>query len=666
MTRDETLAHQVLQLLFCKLLDEGVSAPDDVVAFQVMPSESAGSLRARIDDLFARVQAKFPHVFDRSETLKLDPGSVEYVVRALQAGSLRAAGRDVIGDAFETFIGPALRGGDGQFFTPRNVVQMIVDLVDPEPEHVAIDPACGAAGFLVAIVDRVFHKLESRARIEGWAPSELHRRKEAYVSRCLIGIEKDEFLARVARAYLTILGETEASVFCENSLVPPNRWKKETRENVRLAEFDLVLTNPPFGARIPVSGRDVLAQYDLGRKWKRRKDGRLEPTDSIHSDQPPQVLFLERSLQLLRPGGRLGIVLPESMLGNPSYEHVVRWLLSTTEPLAVVTMPEALFKTSGKGGTHTKACVLLVRKRGDNSAPPPPFFMAEAKWCGHDSRGNPTLRAISTGGVELLDDLPTIVGRFREFEAGRLAVQDHLGFLIGRESIRNHILVPKYYEPEISAHLSQLETTHELRTMGSLVERGLVSITTGVEVGKMAYGTGTIPFVRTSDLSSWEIKLDPKHGVSEEIYNTLRRKAEVRPGDILMVRDGTYLIGTSAIVTAHDRRMLFQSHIFRIRSTRPELLDPFLLFAALNSPIVKRQIRTKQFTQDIIDTLGNRILEVVVPLPRDERWRSRIATGTREIVLARSELRERARKLALQVEGDVTLDDEDRAALDDL
>jgi type I restriction enzyme M protein len=163
----------------------------------------------------------------------------------------------------------------------------------------------------------------------------------------------------------------------------------------------------------------------------------------------------------------------------------------------------------------------------------------------------------------------------------------------------------------------------------------------------MAYGTGRIPFIRTSDLSNWEIKADFKHGVSQEIYERHRRKADVTPRDILMVRDGTYLIGTTAMVTESDVPMLFQSHICCIRVLRSELIDPWVLFVALNTPIVKQQIRAKQFTQDIIDTLGQRVLELSLPIPFDPVLKRSYAESARQIFAERARLRDKARSLPL-------------------
>ena len=533
---------------------------------------------------------------------------------------------------------------------------MLVEILDPEPGEIIIDPACGSGGFLIGALEHVWAKIERNRADKGWTQAQVDKKKRDVASRCFRGLDKDAFLTKVTKAYMAIIGDGRGGIFCENSLKPPSEWQHGAQGVVDLGRFDVVLTNPPFGTKIKIKGTNLISQFDLGYKWRRKaKTDELQKTSILHEDQPPQILFLERCLQLLKPGGRLGIVLPESILGNPSYEHVVTYLLKTTRIQAVITMPESLFKTSGKGGTHTKVCVLVLQKVSGSKDYR--SFMADVKWCGHDSRGNPTIRRNSSGEEQLLDEVSEVAPRFRAFLAGQLGTGDHRGFSWHFDGLQR-ILVPKYYNPEIANTLSRLAVSHEIVTMGSLVENLIVSIGTGIEIGKMAYGTGTIPFIRTSDLSNWEIKADFKHGISEKLYREVERKVDVRPDDILLVRDGTYLIGTTAMVTASDVPMLFQSHIYRIRVLQPDRLDPWLLFIALNTPVVKQQIWAKQFTQDIIDTLGQRILELQLPLPKDLATRRALAESASRIVTERVRLREQVRQLPVTLQGQ-EIDDAD-------
>ncbi len=651
ITRDEALAQEIINILFCKILDEQETDQDKTVTFRAGVGEKPETVRERILELFERVKtATYEDVFDKNDTISLDVDSLCYVVGELQNYCVMDADRDAIGDAFEVFIGPALRGSEGQFFTPRNVVKMMVEILDPKPGEKIIDPACGSGGFLIGALEYVWKQLRSQTKRKGWTEKQLFKREVEVATDCFRGIDKDAFLAKVCKAYMALVGDGRGGVFCANSLSRPEEWPHGLREKARHGVFDIVMTNPPFGNKIVVKGDAILSQYDLGYKWNRDKStGRFEKTSIIHEDQPPQLLFLERCLQLLKPGGRMGIVLPESILGNPSYEHVISYILENTRLIAVITMPESLFKTSGKGGTHTKVCTLLLAK--EKTTEPYDIFMAEAKWCGHDSRGNPTLRKNAQGEMELLDDVPVITERYRQIMQEGRKVIDHLGFVLRSDKIQNRILVPKYYNPEITRDLQRLKKTHALVTVGDLVKEKKVSVDTGIEIGKMAYGTGTIPFIRTSDFSNWEIKADFKHGVSQDVYDEYQGKIDVEPGDVLMVRDGTYLIGTTAIVTKSDVPMLFQSHIYRVRVLDKKAIDPWLLFACLNALIVKRQIRAKQFTQDIIDTLGKRLFEVVLPIPKDAKIREKIAEETRRVIETRVQLRNRAKEIAFEVEG---------------
>lgn len=305
--------------------------------------------------------------------------------------------------------------------------------------------------------------------------------------------------------------------------------------------------------------------------------------------QTPQVLFIEKCLNLLKEDGKLGIVAPESMFCNPSHRYIMKYVEKHARIDAVVSMPEELFQPN----THAKTCIVVLTKYGKKTKPENhPIFMGVAKWCGHDSRG-----------IEIpYDDIPLIIERYKKFKSGEDLKYDHLGFIIDSVDIKNSIYLPIYYNPEIQEKLSELKNTHDLVSIGELLEQNLISISTGDEVGKLAYGTGQIPFIRTSDIANWEIKIDPKQGLSEEIYESVKDKQDVKPYDILMVKDGTYLVGTCAMISENETKIVYQSHLYKIRCNDFDKLDPWLLLALLSSPIVKVQIRSKQFTQDIIDT----------------------------------------------------------------
>ncbi|MHB1845351.1 MAG: restriction endonuclease subunit S domain-containing protein [Deltaproteobacteria bacterium] len=193
----------------------------------------------------------------------------------------------------------------------------------------------------------------------------------------------------------------------------------------------------------------------------------------------------------------------------------------------------------------------------------------------------------------------------------------HLGFTHRRSTLVNRILIPRYYDPELEADLKIAERADGAAwiPLGQLVDDGTLKVSTGVEVGKMAYGTGAIPFIRTSDLVDWELFRDPTQGVSEAVSSRYNPKGVLQEDDVVLVRDGTYLVGSSALVLKEDLPALFCGGLYRLRVAKKKPLGPHALLGLLNLPLVRRQMRCKQFTRDVIDTLGPRLLEVRVPPP---------------------------------------------------
>ncbi len=619
-TRDETLLEEVIKCLFCKLYLNHQK--------NKLPSYNSFELLNQYRNAFAEIKKLLPNLYKQDEELLLDPVSLAYVDGNLEALQLGTFDNDPFGDAYEAFIGSGVRGQEGQFFTPQNAVHLLISMVDPKPGERVIDPACGAGGFLSGTVRHLLR--------QGVAAT------EAVAN--VYGVDKDYFLANLASARLSISTLTPANIYCGDSLAWQGENGHEFELSNRFGTFDVVLTNPPFGSRIVAASRQVQKTFQLGHKWRwERRAGIYKQISELQSSVPPQVLFIERCLTLAKPGGRLGIVVPESLISSKIHRYVMQYIRQHADVRAVIGMPEELFKTSGKGGTHTKTALLFLQKHPDDNNSSNFIFMAEAKWCGQDSRGQKIHK----------DDLPFIEEKFASFQQGKLIGASHLGYSVAKAKIVDDIFAPRYYNPEVEGEISALEVTHDLVTIGELVSNGLLEITKGDEIGKLSYGTGPIPFVRTSDISNWEVKVDPKHCVSEEIYRELAPKQDVREGDILMVKDGTYLIGTCAFITKYDTKILFQSHLYKLRVTDPDKLSPYLLLAALSSKPVQRQIKAKRFTQDIIDSLGDRILELILPLPKEVRRREKVINMVKRSIEERVEARELARRARVEIVGDM-------------
>ena len=402
-TRDEVLAQQLINIIFCKIYDEKYTAPEDVVKFRAGIDEKPKEVEKRILDLFKEVKTNLPEVIDSEDKITLDTKSLMFIVGELQNYSLMESERDVIADAFETFIGHALKGGLGQFFTPRNVVKMIVDILQPNENDKIIDPACGSGGFLIESLKSVWDKINQKYSKLGWSEVEISKKKIEVATRNFRGIDKDYFLSKVAKAYMNLVGDGTTGIFCEDSLENPRNWRSEAKTKIELGTFDVLLTNPPFGSTIKVEGEEKLKQFDLAHQWKRAKSGSEFEKNGIKDKEAPQILFIERCLQLLKNGGRMAVVLPDGIFGNESESYVRNWILQNAKIIAIIDIPLETFLPH----TGTKTSVIILQKvKKEKLAENYPIFLSIAEYCGHDRRGKEIEK----------DDIPEVAAYFHRWK----------------------------------------------------------------------------------------------------------------------------------------------------------------------------------------------------------------------------------------------------------
>ena len=627
ISRDEKIAQNIMRILFCKIYDEKNRKTDELVDIANRPDEALSIFAKRIKLVFSNVKTQYSDIFKQDEEIEINDAELSYIISKLEKFSLLDADRDIIADAFEELIGTSFRGGEGQFFTPRNVVQMMIDILQPKKGDKIIDPACGSGGFLAHILQ--------------------HLQRQNINDYYITGIDKDLFLSKLAKIYLTLIGEDDYHIYCENSLEQPTKWAKQTKQNITLNSFDLILTNPPFGAKIPVIGDELLRQYNLGYHWKLIQ-GKWQITNKLRDKQPPQILFIERIIQLLKEGGRAGIVLPEGIFGNPSDRYIWEFIKQKASILGVVSLSQETFQPS----THTKTSVVFLEKKKNNRDK---IFMGIAKAIGHDKNGKEIFKIDKDGshiynkdGKLILDDeTPIIAEKFKSFLNGGIKEEDYLGYVIKTKEIFENIYIPESYNPEVKQKLQQLEKSgkYKLTTIKELINKNVLKITRGNEIGSRNYGTGEIPFVRTTDIVNWEIKLNPIKAVSEKIYEKYRKQQDVKENDILFVNDGTFLIGRSALITSLDVKCIIQSHLRKIRVLKSEIISPYYFFYLLNTKIVQKQIKQKTFVQATLSTLGNRINDLILPIHTDKNEIEKISYEIKEIFKKKIEIRKKTNNI---------------------
>ena len=419
---------ELLKLIFCKIHDEQQS---DEVQFYAGTKERHGmngplKVQKRIEALFNKVKDDYPTIFKRSETIDLKPVVLAYLVSQLQMYSLLESDIDVKGRAYEEIVGSNLRGDRGEFFTPRNICSMAVAMLDPTEKQLVLDPACGTGGFLIIAMNHVIEKIRS-AEMAKWG-NNLKRAEDAvkgrirkFAERFIVGMDFNPELVKASKMNMVMNNDGAGSLFQANSLEAQATWEADLVKRKVMGRVDILLTNPPFGSKIPVTEPNILEKYDLGYIWNYDKSAdRWKKSDIIKKSQPPEILFIERCVKFLKPGtGRAAIVLPDGILGSPGLGYVREWILSNTWILASIDLhpdtfqPDVSIQTSVLVLQRKPDGVIAVetaaRRINDYSV-----FMAVGSHVGHDKRGHKTYVRDSKGN-EIIEEGEELV---KEWEAG--------------------------------------------------------------------------------------------------------------------------------------------------------------------------------------------------------------------------------------------------------
>ncbi|MBC6716950.1 N-6 DNA methylase [Aurantimonas sp. DM33-3] len=419
---------ELLKLIFCKIADER----GDDIQFYAAAEERHGingplKVKERIGRLFAGVKERYGTIFRASDDIELDPRVLAYLVSQIQMYSLLESDVDVKGRAYEEIVGSNLRGDRGEFFTPRNVCAMAVAMLQPGEKELVLDPACGTGGFLIAamssVVERIRVAEESKNRTN-LERVELAVRDRAvdYAQKFIVGIDFNPELVKAAKMNMVMNNDGSGALFQANSLEVEARWSDELRAMKLRGHVDILVTNPPFGSKIPIDEPSILRQYDLGHIWSYDEEAdRWAMTEDLQKRQPPEILFIERCVQFLKPGtGRAALVLPDGILGSPGLGYVRQWLLRHTKVLASIDLHADTFQP----GVSVQTSLVVIQRKTDElikiedaagQLQDYEIFMAMADRIGHDKRGTRTYKRLPDGAEEVI----ATTRRFKEYVEGK-------------------------------------------------------------------------------------------------------------------------------------------------------------------------------------------------------------------------------------------------------
>lgn len=422
---------QFLYLIFAKMHDErqpndrrrfwaGRFEKDGQLVDEQFDREGQKAIRNRITPLFEEVKKKYSTVFRGSEEITLSDRALAFMVAELAKYDFGRTDVDAKGAAYQEIVGTNLRGDRGQYFTPRGPIQLMVSMLDPKPNERVLDPSCGTGGFLTATLAHLAHKFQAEAGIEPGAEStqelaSIQERLSEFVRKNLFGADFDPFLVRATMMNLSMAANEPGNVFYMDSLAFPRghlAGVEPAKLAIPLGSVDVIMTNPPFGSEIPITDPQLLRDYELARKPGKQEDD-FAWGDGYQKAVAPEVLFIQRAVDWLKPGGRMGIVLPDGILGNPGDEYIRRWILRHCWVLASIDLPVEVFIVEANVNILTS--LLLLKKKPQSVIQAEdlgkrtdyPVFMAVAEKVGFDRRGN-TLYKRSPDGEELLEEVEEV------------------------------------------------------------------------------------------------------------------------------------------------------------------------------------------------------------------------------------------------------------------
>lgn len=639
-TRPEQRLNEMANLLIVKMESDKVGAnrPDRELLFQIR--ENPEDTARLVNELYRETKKTRPELFLETDPdhIALGSDTLQSAVAELQGLRLKSVSPRALSTAFQVFRTNNLKIGDGQYFTPARVIEASIPLMDITDEDKVIDPAGGTGGFIfeayVSVSSQCDGDLGRQADLRTWAHDKLFM------------VDRDSINVKLARALMVGVGDGSTHVFVGDS-VREQKWKTEfpalSYECMKRESYTVVVTNPPFGKDLRVTARDGrLGKYSICRHSKNGK-----PSEEF-CDTELGIVFVEQAHRLLKPGGRLGIVLPETYFFSSSYEWFREWLVERFDLRGVLNIPMEAFQ----GFCRAKTNFYVLQKKGEPSVTThvPSWFRNGQVWVsnaptiGINKDGFELHRVDSQGKrLEEIDDLAledvkallsgstTGTSRFVDF-----AGCNSLGFLG----------VPKYSDLSLRGrfrdYLAAKHPDLKPTTIGALVDCGALEIRGGHGSPSSDLRFGDVPYIKVSDLRAGTVNVNRSNLVPRAVAERFWRGPEsgLRPFDVITPARASRNIGEPAVLMPKQTDAVLTKEMIVFRPGPAANFDPFYLAWALDLETVRAQWDRVVFMQTNREDVGNRYLEIEIPVPPDRETADAVSEHYRRYYQGLAGLRE--------------------------
>lgn len=621
---------EFVKILFIKIYDENESLNQFTISSEewneLKTGKTTNSSTQRITSIFDETKQAYQDIFDIDDRIRISPIALGFTINKLQGISLLNSSQDAKGLAFQKFLSHHEKDGRGQFFTPEPVIDFCVEMLQPKPNETVIDPACGSGGFLMSVL-RYLQRNNT----------EINSSK--IISKNLFGSDINKSIARIAKMKLLLEANGKINILCTNSLQDLDSLKLLLSHP---EGFDVVLANPPFGAKITNSS--TLSKFDLGHKWTNH-EGKYYKTKLIYPNQNAEILFIERCLQLLKEGGRMAIVLPNGNFENPSLEYLRYYVKLKAKILAIINLPQETFIPFGTG---VKTSLLFLEKDSLNDLKQYRIFFGRISKLGYqgNKNGTPQYQKDKYGqfvkdklGQPILDeDYSIIVDDYKKFQKG-IEIEKENSFSINYGELNGRFDFD-FYSPENRKMFTKLYKRKSVR-LGDICD--IVK----VKSKKLKDQNQTVEYVELSDINthSYEIINSTTYQVHEL---PSRASYEIQNGDIITAIAGNS-VGTRKHATAlvnKDFEGSICTNGFRV--LRNFKIDSYYLLYFLKSEVFLKQMfmyRTGAAIPNVSDT---DLASTLIHLP-DDITINQISSKMKKAFALRQESRNQIESISLEL-----------------
>jgi len=536
---------------------------------------------------------------------------------------LLEAGADTVSIAFQVLRSAALKQEEGQYFTPTPVIKSAIKLMDISLDDIIIDPACGTGGFLIQCLVELKAKYPKQDKeVSRWA--QLH----------LFGIDKDAIGIKLTKAIMQILDDGSAHCVRGDSILT-HLWQTKyphlLSNQFKNGRFSKIFTNPPFGAPLKVKHADA-------------KKAGLSILDYLDSPKDIELglAMFNRCHDLLKVGGRMCIVLPETYFFSPSYQYVRNWTKNRLKPICIANVPMEAFQGFCRAKTNLYVFEKIDPTNREDDLTVDIVCFLNPQTCGIYKNGS-TRYKVNASGQRTEEEDNELMDAAEAYCKGICPIAVNLSTVYER-----NVVVPRYFDKKYNHAFECLKRKWDFSeiTIGDLIDNNLILILGGHGSPSNDLRNGTIPYIKVSDIRNLRINVNPTNLVPFELakrfWKSSDGKSTLQSWDLISPNRASSNIGEFSIIIPGEEQIVLTKEVYVLRIQKNDLgYDPFYMLWALSLQAVRNQWQRITLMQTNREDVGERYREIRIPVPVDMSWAKAVSEPFRKYFTTLAESKRR-------------------------